>query len=144
MQFRCGIRLDEGSKKWVYQPKGVHKAVDCLSSKIATEQWLEFMEQRTEELQLDGVIMVTIFDDLTLAHILAIMKKFSLVARFKRIVLGFTNLELIWKEKKSTDCDLGVLKDFYKTNCNGEEDEFVNCTGYAKASYKIPTKIQKI
>ena len=57
-------------------------AIECLSSKESALGLLSLMEKQVEEGHLQGVLLFTVLDDLTLAHLLTIMKRNGLVQRF--------------------------------------------------------------
>ena len=80
-----GVKFDQTEKKWGYQPDG-EDARECLSSKESPLSLLLWRSRWRRD------ILFTVSDDLTLAHLLTIMKRNGLVQRF--------NLESVWKTKK--------------------------------------------
>ena len=91
---RVGLKFNQSKKKWVYQPYG-ESTSDCLSGKEAALGFLSATEKQVEEGHLEGVLLVNVLDDLTLAHLLIIMKRNGLVPRFKILVVGISNLESV-------------------------------------------------
>ena len=57
-----GLKFNQAEKKWIYQPDG-ERTSDCLSSKEAA--LLSVMEKQVEDGHLEGVLLVTVLDDLT-------------------------------------------------------------------------------
>ena len=60
-------------------------ARECLSSKESALGLLSLMEKQVEEGHLQGVLLFTVLDDLTLAHLLMILKNNGLIKRFNDI-----------------------------------------------------------
>ena len=83
-----GVKFDQTEKKWGYQPDG-EDARECLSSKESPLSLLLWRSRWRRD------ILFTVSDDLTLAHLLTIMKRNGLVQRFKKLMVG---VSLTWNQ----------------------------------------------
>ena len=87
-----GLRIDETRRKWIYELEGKGETKDCLKMNDMVNNLLSFLEDKLQS-KKEGILLVHIFNDLTLAHIMSLMKACGQVQRFKNIVAGFGNLE---------------------------------------------------
>ena len=64
-----------------------------------------------EDSHLEGVLLVTVLHDLTLAHLLIIIKRNGPVPRFEKLVVGISNLKSVWKGKNDSGLKLRQLEE---------------------------------